>query len=514
MTNYREILRLNSLGINNTGIAASCSCSRTTVVNVLHKARDCGLEWAQVREWSNKELANRLFPPGAVRPTYKMPDYEYIHREMGKSGVTLGLLWLEYCDQCRETGEIPYKSTQFNKYYSDFVLKTKATMHLNHKPGEVLEVDWAGQNAHIINTDTGELIKAWVFVAALPYSGYSYVEAFLSQNQECWTTAHVNAFKYYGGVPRILTPDNLKTGVTKVSKVETIINKAYQELAEHYGTAVIPARPKSPKDKPSVEGTVGIISTWILAALRNQQFLSLHELNKAIREKLIEFNNKPFQKKDGSRASVFSDEKPFLLPLPDRPYELATWKVATVQYNYHISIDLQHYSCPYEYIKQSVDVRITKNVIEIFFAGNRIASHSRLYGRPGQYSTTEAHMPADHQKYVMWNAERFISWAEKIGENTTAVIRFFLSSHKVEQQGYKSCMTLLKLSDKYTPQRLEAACIRALSYTARPSLKNVQEILKSGQDKLLSNTSVSTPKSSASEYGFTRGAEYYRRRDD
>ena len=170
MTNYREILRLNSLGINNTRIAASCGCSRTTVVSVLHRARDCGLEWEQVRDWSNKELSDRLFPPGTVRATYKMPDYEYIHREMGKSG---------------ETGEIPYKSTQFNKYYNDYMLKTKATMHLNHKPGEVLEVDWAGQNAHIINTDTGELIKAWVFVAVLPYSGYSYVEAFLSQNQEC-----------------------------------------------------------------------------------------------------------------------------------------------------------------------------------------------------------------------------------------------------------------------------------------------------------------------------------------
>lgn len=514
MTNYREILRLNSLGINNTQIAAGCSCSRTTVVSVLQRAADCGLTWEQVQDWSNNELSNKLFPASTLKVSYKMPDYEHIHREMGKSGVTLSLLWVEYCDECREAGEIPYKSTQFNKYYSDYVRKTKATMHLTHKPGEITEVDWAGQNAHIIDTDTGERIKAYVFVAVLPYSGYAYVEAFLSQDQECWTTAHVNAYKYFGGVTRILTPDNLKTGVTRVSKSETVINKAYQELAEHYGTAIIPARVRSPKDKATVEGSVGVISTWILAALRNQQFLSLHELNIAIHEKLTEFNNKPFQKKDGSRAISFTEEKPFLLSLPDRPYELATWKVATVQYNYHISVDLQNYSCPYEYIKQKVDIRITKNVLEIFFAGNRIASHPRLYGRPGQYSTIEAHMPPDHQQYVKWNSERFISWAEHIGENTLAVIRFFLSNHQVEQQGYKSCMALLKLSDKYSAQHLEAACVRALSYSARPSLKNVQAILKSGQDKLLQSEPEPETMSSASKYGFTRGAEYYARRDD
>ncbi len=514
MTNYKEILRLNNLGINNTQIAAGCSCSRTTVVSIMQQAACRGLSWEQVQDWSNKELSDKLFPPGAAKVTYKMPDYEYVHREMAKSGVTLSLLWMEYCDQCRESGEIPYKSTQFNKYYSDYVHKTKATMHLNHKPGEIMEVDWAGQNAHIIDTDTGEIIKAYVFVAVLPYSGYAYVEAFLSQDQECWTTAHVNAYQYFGGVTRILTPDNLKTGIIKNSKSETVINKIYQELAEHYGTAVIPARPRAPKDKASVEGSVGIISTWILAALRNQQFLSLRELNEAIHEKLIEFNSKPFQKKDGNRASTFAEEKPFLLPLPNRPYELATWKVATVQYNYHICTDSQNYSCPYEYIKQKVDVRITKNVVEIFFEGNRIASHPRLHGRPGQYSTIEEHMPPDHQKYINWNGERFIAWAEKIGENTAVVVRFFLSSHKVEQQGYKSCMALLKLADKYSVQRLEAACVRALSYTTRPSLKSVQAILRSGQDKLSETTPALETASAASQYGFTRGAEYYKRRND
>ena len=514
MTNYREILRLADLGINKQDTAAACKCSRNTVANILKRAAECGLTWEQVQDWSNKELSERLFPAEAAKVTYKMPNYEYVHREMAKSGVTLSLLWVEYCDQCREAGEIPYKSTQFNKYYSDYVHKTKATMHLNHKPGEVMEVDWAGQNAFIVDTDSGELIKTYVFVAVLPYSSYAYVEAFLSQDQECWTTAHVNAYKYFGGATRILTPDNLRTGVTKVSKSETIINKTYQELAEHYGTAVIPARPRAPKDKPTVEGSVGIISTWILAALRNQQFLSLYELNEAIKEKLNEFNHKTFQKKDGSRSSAYEEEKPFLIPLPDRPYELATWKIATVQFNYHVSIDFQNYSCPYEYIKQKVNVRLTKNVVEIFYAGNRIASHPRLHGRAGQYSTNEDHMPPDHKKYITWNTERFINWAEKVGENTEAVVRFFISSHKVEQQGYKSCMILLKLTDKYSSQRLESACARALSYTSRPSLKSIQSILKSGQDRLSESKPTQEDTSASSQYGFTRGADYYKRRND
>ena len=516
MTNYKEILRLNNLGINNSQIAASCGCSRTTVITVLQKATEQRVDWQTASDLSNKDIYKRLFPTEGIKPIYKMPDYEYVHQEMAKSGVTLTLLWVEYCEKCRAAGDTPYKSTQFNKYYSDFVQNTKATMHINRKPGEIMEVDWAGQTAEIIDTDTGEIIPAYVFVAALPYSGYAYVEAFLSQNQEGWITAHINAYKFFGGVTRILVPDNLKTGVEKVSRNEVVINKIYQEMAEHYGTAVIPARVRTPKDKPTVEGIVGIISTWILAAIRNQQFLSLRELNIAIIEKLHIFNNKPFQKKDGNRSEVFKEEKPFLLPLPLKPFELATWKIATVQYNYHIAVESQNYSVPYEYIKQKVDVRITKNVIEVFFEGNRISSHPRLYGITGQYSTIETHMPPDHKAYVSWNGERFRNWAAKIGTNTSTVVNLFLTNHKVEQQGYKSCMTLLKLADKYSIQRLEAACTKAVYYTPVPSLKSIQAILKSGQDKAVTNENLTEAPSKTSEYGFTRGAEYYKsmRRDD
>ena len=510
MVNHKEILRLKSLGLTHREIAIAAGCGRNTVTRTLARAQEQKFNWQQAQSMSQQEVSQRLFPTAQAGPVYKMPGYEWVHREMQKSGVTLSLLWVEYCEQCRQNGELPYKSTQFNKYYADYVHKTKATMHLEHKPGETMQVDWAGQTAALVDTDTGEQLEAYLFVAVLPYSGYAYAEVFPDMRQESWITGHVNAYRYFGGVTRILTPDNLKTGVLKNSRTETVLNKSYQEMAEHYGTAILPARPRSPKDKASVEGSVGVVSTWILAALRNQQFLSLSELNQAIHEKLEAFNHKPFQKREGSRASCFEDEKIFLLPLPPYPFELAVWKIATVQYNYHISVERMNYSVPYEYIKQKVDVRLTRTTVEIFFAGTRIASHLRLHGRPNQYSTVEKHMPPDHQAYLQWNGERFRRWAEQTGQHTAAVVRLFLSAHKVEQQGYKSCMTLLKLAERYSPQRLENACRRALSYTSSPSLKSVQSILKSGQDALPPVESP-TQKEEPKIHKFTRGASYYKR---
>lgn len=400
MTNHKEILRLKSLGLSNAEVASACGCGRNTVTRTLQRAKNALLSWDEAKQLSSNVVTERLFPESQNRPVYRMPDYEQVHKEMQKSGVTLSLLWVEYCEQCRAAGELPYQSTQFNKYYADYVHKTKATMHLNHKPGETMQVDWAGDTMGIVDTDTGELIPAYLFVSVLPYSGYAYTEAFLDEKQEAWINAHVNAYRYFGGVTRILVPDNLKTGVIKNTKNETILNRSYREMAEHYGTAVIPARPRTPKDKAFVEGSVGVVSTWIIAALRNRQFSSLAELNEAVSERLYEFNHKPFQKKEGSRAAAFEEEKPFLLPLPAVPFELAMWKVATVQYSYHISVDKHNYSVPYEYIKQKVDVRLTSHTVEVFFEGNRIASHPRLYGRPNQYSTLETHMPPDHQKYL------------------------------------------------------------------------------------------------------------------
>ena len=508
MTNYREILRLESLGINNTQIAESCYCSRTTVINTLQKAQEKGITWQSAREMADKEICKLLFPGEKAKSVYKMPDYEYVHREMAKSGVTLTLLWVEYCEECRQNGEIPYRATQFNKYYSDYVAKTKATMHINRKPGELMEVDWAGQTAGIIDTDTGEVIEAYIFVAVLPYSGYAYAEAFLSQVQESWVAAHVNAYAFFGGVSRILVPDNLKTGVDTVTRAETVINKTYQEMAQHYGTAVIPARIKKPKDKATVEGSVGIISTWVIASLRNRQFLSLKELNEAIREKLFDFNHKPFQRKSGNRALMFENEKPFLLPLPTHPFEISAWKIVTVPVGYHINADNHYYSVPFEYIGQKVEVRLTRNIVEMVFEGSRICSHKREYDQPGLYTTNNAHMPPNHQQYISWDGEKFLEEAAKIGCNAVSVINIFLAGAKEEKQSYKNCLSLLKLADKHSPELLEAACAKALSLTPKPTVKIIQTVLNSN---LIHSDDKASKSSAAKNQGLIRGAEYYRR---
>ena len=506
MTNYREILRLSSLGIKRVKIAESMGIARQTVVTALQRAAAQELDWQSAESLSDRELADKLFPQGSGAVSYKMPDYDYVHREMAKAGVTQQLLWFEYCDKCREAGEIPYQLTQFKKYYREYLAKTKATMHIKRKLGEIMEVDWAGQTAHLTDADSGELLEAYVFVAALPYSGYSYAEAFLSQDQEAWIAAHVNAYAFFGGVTRLLVSDNLKTGVLKNTKSELVLNKTYQEMAEHYGTAILPARVRKPKDKSTVEGAVGNISSFILAAIRNQRFFTLRELNEAIRERLHAFNHKQFQKKDGSRAVWFSEERSSLLPLPRETFELASWKTASVSFNYHIQVDGQFYSVPFDFIKRKVDVRITRNVVEILFEGGRICSHVRLYGRQGQYSTKEEHMPPNHQQYVQWNGERFRKWAAKVGSSAETTVEAILNGYKVEQQGYRACMALLKLSETYSAERLEAACVKALSYTPRPNYKMIQTILKSGQDKISEESSTQVEPSS---FSFTRGAEYY-----
>lgn len=515
MTDYREILRLYSQGISQRSIAVSCGCSRNTVSTVLDRASQHTLEWDQVGELTNSDLFQRLYPEKQQELSSRsIPDCEHIHRELARSGVTLTLLWHEYCEKCRLNKEIPLKYTQFCNYYRKFAATTKATMHISRKPGEQLEVDWAGQTAHTVDRDTGKKVTAYVFVAALSSSQYAYVEAFPSQDLECWIIAHVHAFRFFGGTTRILVPDNLKTGVTKTTWYTPEINRTYHEMAEHYGTAVIPARVRKPKDKPSAEGTVGVISTWILAALRHEKFFTMHELNEAIFEKLEIFNSKDFQKKPGSRLSTFlAEENPLLQPLPASSYELATWKIATVQFNYHISVDKMYYSVPYEYIRHQVDVRTTRNIIEVFYHNHRICSHPRIYGIPGQYSTTVEHMPDDHKQYTQWNAERFIHWADNVGPHTKAVVQAILASHKIEQQGYRACMALLKMADRYSLTRLEDACAKALSYTPNPSYKNISTILKSGFDKVnveKSDTQPTKPKD-ADTYSFTRGAGYYGR---
>ena len=287
----------------------------------------------------------------------------------------------------------------------------------------------------------------------------------------------------------------------------TALNTTYHEMAEHYNLAILPARVRKPKDKPNVEGSVGKISTWITAALRNEQFFSLAELNASIREKLDAYNARKFQKKECSRLSLFlGEEMPLLAPLPATPFELAEWKQATVQFNYHIAVDRMFYSVPYQYIKNKVDVRITDTTVEIFYNHNRIASHRRLYGRSGQYSTVTEHMPQEHQKYLEWNGDRFRKWADSIGINTSKVVDAILTSGRIEQQSYRSCMGLLKLAEKYSPEKLEQVCAKALSYSGKPSYKSIKNLLVVAKDEPDTGSESSQ---AVKPHGITRGARYY-----
>jgi transposase len=515
MTKYREILRLHSLGFSQQNIAYSCSVSKKTVNRVIQRANEIAISWPLNDNQTDEVLAGILFPAKGRRSdttNRRLPDLNHIRKELLRNGVSKKLLWTEYMEDCRLNGEEALMYSQFCYHIQQDEEKRRATMHINRKPGEQVEVDWAGDPAYITDPDTGEIIKAYIFVGVMTYSQYTYAEAFINEKQQAWIVAHVHMYEYFDGVAKIVVPDNCKTAVVHSGGwYDQRVNSVYHEMATHYSTAIIPARVRKPKDKPNAEGNVSHVSTWITAALRNEQFFSLAELNAAIREKLKKFNANLFQKKEGSRLSLFlEEEKPLLAPLPATRYELADWKQATVQFNYHISIDGMLYSVPYEYIKRKVDVRVTDKSIEIFYNHTRVASHPRLYGRKGQYDTIVEHMPEDHQKYLEWNSDRFRQWAERIGNNTYKVVDAVLTSKPVEQQTYRSCMGLLKLADKYSTEHLELACAKALGYTASPSYKSIKNILAAGKYKSESEEKASES-TKQNQYGLTRGANYYRR---
>jgi len=508
MVNYREILRLSNLNYSQRQISASTSSSRDTISNVLKLAKRHSLNWPLSEEFTNQAIQDLFYPERKER-LRRVPDYEYIHKELARPGVTMTLLWAEYVVMCNAESAVPYQLTQFCENYRSWAKSTKATMRINRKPGDLMEVDWAGKAMAIYDNTTGEIIDAYLFVAVLPCSCYSYVEAFLNQNTESWIRAHVNAYNYFGGSTRILIPDNLKTGVIKNTKNELHLNRSYQEMAEYYDTAIIPTRIKAPKDKPNVEGTVKHTSTWIVAALRNEKFFNIGELNGAIFEKLEEFNSKPFQKREGSRLLAFqNEEKEFLKRLPASPYELAIWSTAVVHNDYLISDGKNKYSVPFDLIGQEVSLRLTSNTVEAFFSGSRVASHPREEKKLRHPIIKIEHMPNNHKKYLSYNKEAFLEWAQSVGANTTRVAKVLLESGKVTEQGYKACASLTNMADKYSFQRLENACEKALSITMTPSIKTIRTLLQTGQDKLKKE---GIPISSTdNDYAFTRGASYFK----
>ena len=513
MTNYREILRLKSMGFNNRQISDSSGATRQTVIAVLQRAAACELDYRSAEALSDRELAKLLLQQSdSSKPKFVMPDYDWVNSELARPGVTLQLLWLEYCDKCISSGEIPYQLTQFKKYYREYAVQTKATMHLLRKPGELMEVDWAGQTAAIIDDTTGKVIDAYVFVAVLPYSGYGYVEAFLNQAQPSWIAGHVNAYEYFGGVARILVPDNLKTGVSKNTRYETILNRSYQELAEHYDTAIVPARVKHPQDKSLAEGSVKNISIWIIAALRNQKFFSIEDVNQSVRVKLEELNNRPFKKREGSRHSAYlNEEKEFMKPLPLSDYEPSVWSTAKIGRDYLITDGLNKYSVPFDLIGEQVDIRLTPNIIEVFHKGSRITSHLRFRTAQRSPIIRQEHMTPEHRQYLNYNSESFKEWAFSVGPQTEAVINAFLSSGKEPEQAYKACASLMRLEKKYGSRKLEAASGQLLSFSDSPSVRNISAILKSSLSQNARDKDVSS-RIEDSRFGITRGAAYYSRK--
>lgn len=511
MIHYRKILELDDEGISLRGIASSTGNSRQKVTEIVRLAKKKGLVCPLDDEMSDKWIEEFLFPEKSLESSGRQPlNFDYIHEELAKPNVTLSLLHHEYEAECRANQKIPYSYRSFLRHYSAYANKYKATLRIRRKPGEIMEVDWAGSTAFIIDRDTGEKIKAYIFVSTLPCSQLSYAEATLSMDLQSWITAHNHAFEYFGGATQIIVPDNLKASVTRHTTRELVLNPTYREMADHYNTVVMPARVRSPKDKPSVEGSVGTISTWIIAALRNTQCFSIDELNNEVWKKLEEFNKRSFTRKKGSRLSAFEEEEKFALsPLPSAPYKMSEWKTAKVRPDYHISVESMFYSVPYEYINRQVEVRISDNLVEIYFNHMRIASHKRLYGKFGQLSTIHDHMPDNHKLYVDQTPETAIEWAESIGEFTLKVVQYILDTSQTEKLALKSIFSFKKSERNYTKYEIERACKMIVSMTKRPTVKSVQAILKSNKKNDAEQELKRNTENNKNNYGFTRGASYY-----
>lgn len=420
MRKIEEVLRLHHAGYrSNREIAQAVRVSPTTVADYLRRARQAGLGWPLPADLTERVLEAVLFPPTvASRIRRPEPDWAAIHRQVGRCGVTLELLWQEYREQ-QPTG---YQYSAFCLHYRAFARRLPVTLRQSHAPGERLFVDYSGQIVPVIDAITGEERSAQIFVAVLGASNYTFVEATWSQGLADWLGSHVRCLEFLGGVPELLVPDNLKSAVKSPSRYEPDLNPSYAELAAHYGVTVLPARARKPRDKAKVEAGVLLAQRWILARLRRRRFFGLDELNRAIQPLLAELNHRPFKRLPGSRQSAFETlDRPALKPLPPTRYEFAEWKRAVVGIDYHVELGRHYYSVPYRYARQPVDVRATAATVEIFHRGERLASHPRCR-LPGRHTTTAAHLAPAHQAVAGWNAPRFLAWAAQIGPDTQTVI--------------------------------------------------------------------------------------------
>lgn len=504
MRKVREILRLRlGVGLPVRQVADSCKVGAGTVSEYEKRFREAGLVW-RLPEDVDDAFLERVVRSRPENFTHNrpLPDPDYLLKEMKRPHVTLHLLWLEY----RERHPNGYGYTQFCHHYNQAKMKVDVVLRQEHRAGEKLFTDYAGDHLYITDPKTGELTAASIFVAVLGASNCTFAEATADMSLASWVSSHVRAFEFFGGIPEIVVPDNTKCAVIRSDRYEPDLNPTFAEMAAHYSTAIIPARVRKPRDKAKVEAGVLVVERWILAALRNRTFFSLSEMNEAIAELLERLNARKFKAVNSTRQDLYETlDKPALKPLPQTRYAFAEWKTAKVNIDYHISAAKCLYSVPYQLAGYQVDVRMTATVVEIFHKNRRVASHIRGY-REGGVSTNPDHMPKSHQKYLEWTPSRIISWAGRIGPATGALAQKILESRPHPEVGFRSCLGIIRLAHDFGTERLEAACARALTCHAY-SYKNVKSILTNGLDRVPLKTD--SDQLTLPSHSNIRGKEYY-----
>ncbi len=505
MRKIRQVLRLVlGEGRSRRQVGAVVGLPYTTVTDYVARAQRAGVGWPLPEDLDDTALEARLFPSLTVAELLRpLPDWGVVHRELRRKGVTLQLLHLEY----KERQPDGYQYTQFVELYRRWERRVDVVMRQPHKAGEKCFVDWAGQTLPIVDAETGAISEAQLFIAVMGGSSFTFADVFPSQEMPHWISGHVNAVEYFGACPELWVCDNLKTGVTRPCRYEPDIHRTYEEFAAHYHGAILPARVRKPRDKAKAEAGVLLAERWLLASLRNITFFDCATARAAIRERLDRLNGRPFQKLDGSRRSVFEElERPVMRPLPAQRFEYADWKVATVNIDYHVEVERHYYSVPYQLVHERCDVRLAATVVEIFLRGRRVASHVRGYKRGG-YTTDPAHMPESHRRYREWTPGRILNWAAETGPATAQVAKYILDHRPHPEQGFRSCLGIIRLGRRYGSERVEAACRRALALQAY-SYRSVESILKSGLDA--QPLPASPPRLPVRRHDNLRGPAYYR----
>ncbi len=506
MRKIREVLRQKwKFGLSHRQIQRSARIGYGSVAGYLRRAKQAGLNWEKVESLTDEDLERLLFPPikGAHKRNRPMPDWVKLNREMKKKGVTLMLLWMEYKERYPEG----FGYSRFCELYRLWEGSLDTCLRQEDKGGEQLFVDYAGPTVEVINRAPGEVKEAQLFVAVLGASNYTYCEATWSQDLHDWVGSHVRTFEAFGGVTELVIPDNLKSAIKSACRYDAEVNRTYADLAEHYGVAVIPARVRKPKDKAKVESGVLVVERWILARIRNETFFSLGELNQRIAELLVDLNGRPLKVLGISRKALFEQvDQPALGPLPIHRYEFAEWKKARVSLDYHVAFELHHYSVPYQLLKKDLDLRATAEIVEIFHRSKRVAAHRRSRRRGG-YTTLKKHMPMAHQEYLKWTPKRLVRWAAKSGPSTAQLTEEIMLGKAHPQQGFRACLGVMRLGEKYGADRLEAACRRALVIKS-PSYKSVNSILKTNLDQ--DPLPIPAEENLPINHGNIRGASYYR----